>query len=247
MAIIFYDLLSTLPHKAFSPNTWKTRYCLNFKGIPYRTEWVDFIEIEGVYKKLGLVPSSYKPDGSPTYLLPVIHDISTGVSVADSLLIAEYLEKTYPVPSLFPNNTIAFQSIFDNAVRDAALKPQRRFTIPDIFSVVSLQSKDYFRRTREAAFGKPLEEIAPQGDEAVAEWAVVKAGWGTIDSWYIKSGGPFILGDTVSWADFVVGSWLIWARTIWGEESQKWKDYASWHNGRWLKVLDDLKEYQRID
>lgn len=163
-------------------------------------------------------------------------------------MIAEYLEKTYPTPSFFPHNTIAFQSLFEDAVRGATqLKSQLRFAIPNIFLVVSPQSKDYFRRTREAAFGKSLEEIAPQGDEAVAEWAAVKAGWGTIDSWYIKSGGPFIMGDTISWADFVVGSWLIWARTIWGEDSQKWKDYASWHNGRWEKVLNDLKEYQRID
>ena len=93
-----------------------------------------------------------------------------------------------------------------------------------------------------------MEDIAPQGDEAVAEWAAVKAEWGTVDSWYKKSGGPFIMGDTISWADFIVGSWLVWLRTIFsGGDGQKWKDFESWHDGRWAKILDDLKEYQRID
>ena len=137
------------------------RYCLNYKGVSYKTEWTDFIEIEGVYKKLGLPPSGQKANGCPIYLLPVIHDTSTGVSVADSFLIAEYLEKTYPKPSLFPHNSIAFQSIFDDTIRNAALKALRRFTIPEIFSLVTPQSKEYFRRTREEAFGKAVEDIAP--------------------------------------------------------------------------------------
>jgi len=38
--IIFYDIASDKPLRTFAPNPWKTRLALNFKGIPYRTEWV---------------------------------------------------------------------------------------------------------------------------------------------------------------------------------------------------------------
>ncbi len=39
-------------------------------------------------------------------------------------------------------------------------------------------SKAFIRRTREAWFGKPLEEIEPRGEEAVVEWAKGREGVG---------------------------------------------------------------------
>ena len=188
-----------------------------------------------------------KADGSPAYLLPVIHDTATGASAADSLAIAEYLEKTYPeAPSLFPNGTAAFQVLFQDALPAGALQPLGSFSAAAVHSVVNSASKAHIRRTREAAYGKPLEEIAPRGDAAVAEWAKVEAGWGTIAGWYAKSAGPFLLGPTVSWADFVVACWLVTARSVWGEDAQKWKDIAAWNGGRFAKLLDDLKKYQAV-
>ncbi len=165
----------------------------------------------------------------------------------ESFAIAEYLEKKHPSPSLFPNNTIAFQSIFDGAVHRTALKSVVGFVVYDIYQAVNPASKEYIRSTREAVFGKTLEDITPKGDEAIAQWAKVEAEWGTIDSWYKKSGGPYILGDTVSWADFVTACWVISGREVWGKDSQKWKDFSSWHGGRWGKLLEDLKEYQKVE
>lgn len=89
--------------------------------------------------------------------------------------------------------------------------------------------------------------MTPTGAEGATQWAAFEVGLGTVAGWYAKSGGPFVMGDTVSWADFIVGSWLIWLRTIWGEDSRQWKDVVSWHGGRWAKVLGDLKEYQKVD
>lgn len=173
--------------------------------------------------------------------------MDTGVSIQDSFAIAEYLEKKHPSPSLFPNNTIAFQSTFDEAVQRTALKSVVGFILYDIYQIVNPASKEFIRRTREPMFGKPLEEIAPKGDEAVAQWAKVEAEWGVIDAWHKKSRGSYILGNTVSWADFVTACWIISARAAWGQDSQKWKDFASWHGGRWGKLLEDLKEYQKIE
>ncbi|KJA20281.1 hypothetical protein HYPSUDRAFT_142565 [Hypholoma sublateritium FD-334 SS-4] len=245
--IIFYDLTSALPEKVWSPNTWKVRYCLNYKALPYKTEWVEFPDIEAHCKKLGIPPTSVEADGTPAYTLPALHDPATGTYIADSLLIAEYLEKTYPTPSIFPHGTAAFQALFDGALRKAALGPLWPFIIPAVHTRLAPASAAYFRTTREPIFGKALEEVTPTGAEGVAQWAAFEAGLDTVDKWYAKSGGPFIMGDTTSWADFIVGSWLIWLRTIWGEGSQQWKDVASWHGGRWAKVLGDLEEYQKVD
>jgi glutathione S-transferase len=74
----------------------KDRVELNYKGIPYRTEGNEFPDIEPLSKKLGIEPTNHNPDGSALYTLPAIHDSSTGVYIADSTAIAEYLEKTYP-------------------------------------------------------------------------------------------------------------------------------------------------------
>ncbi|KAF9536581.1 hypothetical protein CPC08DRAFT_613849, partial [Agrocybe pediades] len=70
-------------------------------------------------------------------------------------------------------------------------------------------------------------------------WDKFKAGLGKIDSWYAKndSKGPFLLGETISWADLVVASYTICLKISWGEDSEQWKDIASWHGGRWNNLL----------
>jgi hypothetical protein len=54
------------------------RYSLNYKGIPYKTVWLEYEEIEPFSKRLGALPTSNKPDGRPHYTLPMIHDPATG-------------------------------------------------------------------------------------------------------------------------------------------------------------------------
>lgn len=183
------------------------------------------------------------------YTLPAIHDPATGVYLADSNAIAEYLEKTYPTPgrSLFPDDTVALQSLVDGAVGSIAARFLWKIIIPDVLPHLNPPSAEHWRREREKEFGVPIENIAGKGEEGKTEWAALKAGWGTVDAWYERSGGPFILGETISWADFLVASWLIWERKMWGEESEKWRDVASWHHGRWQRLLNDLHEYERID
>jgi len=248
MTIIFYDIPSTNPGSAFSPNTFRIRYTLNFKGIPYKTEWVELPDIQPLCKKLGIPPTSKKADGSDHYTLPAIHDPSTGVSIADSILIAEYLEKTYPdTPKVFPNNTLALQATFVDAL-GGNLSAMFKFAVPVICSSLNPRSEEYFRRTREKAFGKAIEEVAPKGEAADAEWAKLKDGLTKVDAWYAKNGGkgPFLLGETASWGDIVFASFLMTARTLWGEDSQQWKDISSWNNGRWAGIIDALQKYATV-
>jgi len=224
------------------------RYTLNFKGLPYKTEWVEFPDIEPLCRNIGIPPTSKKDDGSDRYTLPAIHDTSTGANIADSVLIAEYLEKTYPnTPKVFPNNTLALQVAFVDAFL-AQINDLWKFIRPATCLKLNARSRERYRRKCEEWAGKRIEDIAPKGEAANVEWAKVKDGLANVDTWYAKNGGegPFLLGVTVSWGDIVVGSFLRWVRIVLGADSQQWEDISSWNNGRWGRIAEALKDYETI-
>ncbi|KIM40954.1 hypothetical protein M413DRAFT_19076 [Hebeloma cylindrosporum] len=251
MSITFYDIPSTNPGRSWSANLFKTRYTLNLKGIPYKTEWVEFPDIEPLCKKLGIPPTGKNAVGGDHYSLPAIHDPSTGVSLSDSLLIAEYLERTYPdTPQVFPHNTIALQVAFVDAFR-SNISAIWDFLTPAACAKFNPRSEEYFRRTRKEWLGKDMEDMAPKGDAAVAEWARFKNGLDKVDAWYSAktgavNGGPFLLGKTPSWGDIVVASYFVMMRIVWGEDSEQWKDISSWNGGRWAGIVGALKSFEIV-
>lgn len=88
--------------------------------------------------------------------------------------------------------------------------------------------------------------MIPQGEAAVVEWAKFRDGLAKADEWYSRSDGPFLLGDAPSWADFFVAATFMWMRVCWGENSQEWKDVASWYGGRWKELLENLRDYETV-
>ena len=224
------------------------RVVLNYKGIPYRTEWVEFPDIEPLSKKLGIQPTDHKSDGTPLYTLPAIHDPSTGVYVADSTAIIEYLEKTYPnTPSVFPNETIGLQKAFE-ATFESHLDAVWSFVIPAINFKLNPASEEYFRRTRETSFGQKLDDVIPTGNARTEEWGKFEKGMDGIHAYLAMTDekGPYVLGDTISWGDLVLFSFVYWFKLIWGEDSKEWKDIASWNGGRWEALIDGLKKYHTV-
>lgn len=264
--ITFYDIPSKLPQRAWSPNTWKTRsmfaafesilwttadmasfrFSLNYKGIPYKTQWVEYPDIADHCKDMGISPTARKADGSPVYTLPAIYDPSTGISTSDSLAIAEYLERTYPMaPKLFPEHSIGLQTAFVYAFRHQMASTWQFIYAPEC-AMLNPRSAQYFRCTREETFGRMLEDLIPNGEKGEAEWAKFKAGLGRVSGWYAKSGGPFLMGQSPSWADFVVGAHIVCWRSVWGEESEQWKDISSWNGGRWKALSEHLRDYEKV-
>ncbi|KAF4617477.1 hypothetical protein D9613_006282 [Agrocybe pediades] len=246
MTIIFYDIPSDRVG-AWSPNTWKTRFCLNFKGIPYKTEWVEYPDIAELSKKLGFKPTGKTPwDGTDYYSLPAIHDPSTGAYISDSWEIAEYLEKQYPdTPTLFPNGTKGLQAAIADGYH-VALGSLWAFILPATNEILNSKSQGYFSRTRQLAFKvEKIQDLVPKGEKAVEEWGKLQSSLDKVDRWYAKTDdkGPFILGETISWSDLNIASWTIWMKVTFGEDSKEWKDIASWQGGRWSKLLVDLEKY----
>jgi len=229
-------------------NRYHSRAVLNYKGIPYRTEWVEYPDIAPLSKKLGINPTSQNEDGSPAYTLPAIHDPSTGTYIADSIVIAEYLEKTYPdTPSVFPNGTIGLQKAFGPSFFKA-INAAWPFILPYVSSKLNPRSDEYFRRTREIAYGKKLEDVVPTGNTRTEEWKKLGKGLETIQSYLVSTDdkGPYMLGDTISWSDLLLFSFLYWFKIIWGEDSAEWKDVASWNGGRWEAHLNALNKYSTV-
>ncbi|KAF5377841.1 hypothetical protein D9615_006812 [Tricholomella constricta] len=250
--IKFYDITvaPAILGKGSSPNTLKTRMCLNYKGIPYQTVWVEYPDIEAVCKEIGALPTgNLNASWGPYYTLPAIHDPSTGTILAESALITEYLDDTYPdTPKLFPPGTRALQLAFIDAFM-SKLGSMWQFILPLGYPYLSPRSQEFYRKTREAWFGKKLEDIVPTGQKREEEWAKVKVGFDAIDTWFKKAnteGGPYLLGANIAFADIVVASFLLFFRQILGEVSPEWTDINAWSEGRWEAYLQRFESFKII-
>ncbi|PSR72267.1 hypothetical protein PHLCEN_2v11859 [Hermanssonia centrifuga] len=84
--------------------------------------------------------------------------------------------------------------------------------------------------TREKMFGQTLEDMG--GEEL---WRELEAGLEKLDSW-LNANGPgktiLFMGDTITFSDIQIASFLKWANIVCGEDSEDWKRLANLHNGK---------------
>ncbi|KAI0169884.1 putative glutathione S-transferase [Hypoxylon sp. FL1284] len=197
--IVLFDLPSKPPCRTWSYNPWKTRLALNFKGLPYKTEWVEYPDIKT--KVQDHVPA---PDDGiytiPTVIMP------DGTWLMDSWTIADALEEKYPEPSL------RLSSPYIPRLRETLAKmmtPLRAIYIWKVYSLVlSEPSLGYFRSTREKATGMALEQLEENGGGAKAWEAARPHAEKVTELLKENSEGPFFEGKTAGMADFV------WAGTL---------------------------------
>lgn len=93
--IILYDLSSkrTTPSTCWSPNVWKSRLILNYKALPYDTQWVKHDEIESTLSAIGIPANDMSlPSAKAAYTVPAIRLVD-GRGIMDSAVIAAELEK----------------------------------------------------------------------------------------------------------------------------------------------------------
>lgn len=224
----------------------RPRFALNFKGIPYKTEWVEYPDIEPLCIKLGAPATSKKADGRPHYTLPMIYDPSTQRVVPDSCAIAQYLEATYPeTPALFPKGTEALQAVYRDALGMTIGHALYMNIIARTWAVLTPRSQGYYRTTSEAAFGNKLEALGGE-----AEWKAVEKGLSTVDRW-LSANGPgrdeLFLGDRVSFCDIQLASSLYWTRLVCGEDSEDWKRIAGLNGGKWKRIVEAFDKYAIVD
>ncbi|PVH94673.1 hypothetical protein DM02DRAFT_618469 [Periconia macrospinosa] len=200
--IILYDL-ACAKDVCFSPVVWRIRLMLNFKRIPYKTIFLEFPDIESTLKPLGMVP--VKPDGK--FTVPAIHHVPTDTYMMDSVPISQFLEATYPDPPV-PLDTERGREIETKA--RTLLGPVLKTSIlPREILILSPRAQQYFRRTREAWLGHPLEDLLDAEKEEKA-WAAVDGDLHAVGQLIREksSDGPFVLGAKPSYSDFFIAGAL---------------------------------------
>jgi len=109
--IVLYDVAFARPREENScaPNPWKARYALNFKGVPYTTQWVQMLDIKTLRTGLGIPASRKFANGKDYYTLPMLTDSERDVRLGDSFDIAIWAERTWPgegAGNLFPEELL---------------------------------------------------------------------------------------------------------------------------------------------
>lgn len=159
MTIVLYDLAGADGRVRFSPYCWRIKLALKHKGLEAQTRAWRFTDKDAI---------SFTGQS----LVPVLTDREK--TVCDSWAIALYLEAAYPEqPSLFGGQSARDQALFVKFWCELTLHPLvLRLILPDIYACIDDKDKSYFRKTREARFGRSLEEIAilpEQGIPALRE------------------------------------------------------------------------------
>lgn len=189
-----FELCGTDSGRVFSPYCWRTRMALAHKGLDHETIPWRFSEKDAI--------APHQSDKVPVF-------IDGDKSVADSWLIANYLEDTYPDrPSLFGGeggramgrmlnwwgDTVVLGGIFPMIAADihAHLRPA---------------DQAYFRKTREVRLGKTLEQAAANRDEAVETFRQSL----TPMRLTLKT-QPWLGGASPNYADYIAFGPFQWAR-----------------------------------
>ncbi len=131
----------------------------------------------------------------------------------DSATISEFIESTYPDPSVPLKSELGIE-VESKARRNGGMALQMSNMAREI-NILSPRSKEFFRRTREAKLGHPLEELLVRDKEEQA-WNAAAEGLRNVGELIRtnKAEGPFILGAIPSYADFFVAGAMQCSRVI---------------------------------
>jgi glutathione S-transferase len=196
MTLRLYELVGTDAARPLSPFCWRTRMALAHKGLLAQSiPWC-------LTEKSAIAPHQSEK-------VPVLLDGET--AVADSWAIANYLEDTYPDrPSLFGGEggraVGRMLNWWGDVVVIAGMFP---LIITDIPKNLHKADADYFRKSREARFGKSLEEIAAPRDKQVESFRK------TLDPMRLTLNTQNYLGGSApNYADYIVFGAFQWARLV---------------------------------
>ncbi|KAF2714534.1 hypothetical protein K504DRAFT_420418 [Pleomassaria siparia CBS 279.74] len=241
-SIIFYDIASAPPLRTFAPNPWKTRFSLNIKGLPYRTQWTDLPDIAALREKLGVPANRTLPDGTAFHTLPVLQDLSTNTILGDTFEIALYLDKTYPDgPSLILPGTTGLTAAFNAHVDGLFTK----FTVLCDQMPFDPRIAEAVQAIFAKRFGvKSLADMQLKDDEREPKLVALEAALGELAKAYRHTVGPWLDGERPMYADVIVGAWLkMMEASMKGEE---WQRVRKWQGGLWGRVVDGLEGWSEI-
>ena len=196
MTLKLYELVGTDAGRPFSPYCWRTRMALAHKGLTAESIPWRFTEKDAI-----------APHGSEK--VPVL--LHGDKPVIDSWVIANYLEEAFAdAPSLFGGEGGRAVMRMLNWWGDIAV-------VGGIFLLIvadipaQLDSRDaaYFRASREARLGKPLEEVNAARDKGVVAFRK------SLDPLRLTlRTQPYLGGSAANYADYIVFGGFQWARAV---------------------------------
>ena len=195
MSLKLFELVGADASRPFSPFCWRTRMALAHKGLSAETIPWCFTDKHAI-----------APHGSEK--VPVLLDDDT--AVVDSWTIANHLEDRYPDrPSLFGGEGGRAVGRMLNWWGDGLIGGMFPLIITDIPLNLKPDDAAYFRRTREARFKRPLEEVMADRDKAVEGFRK------SLDPLRLTLKTQAYLGGAApNYADYIVFGGFQWARVV---------------------------------
>ncbi|KAI5467466.1 hypothetical protein BGZ63DRAFT_345739 [Mariannaea sp. PMI_226] len=195
-----FDIPSKAPSSTWTPNPWKTRFLLNFKGLDYKTEWLEYPEIKPRLE--AHIPNP--PNGA--YTIPTV-EFPDGSYIMDSRQIVEAIEKAHPEPSVHLDSPVLhkLEALMNDVM--GALAPIYIVSIPKV--LLNPSAIPYWIETREKFVGMSLQQLDEKrgGQQA---WDAAKPFIQQVEALLKENQeGPFFLGKTVSYADFIWAGFIL--------------------------------------
>jgi glutathione S-transferase len=196
MALKLFELVGTDATRPFSPYCWRTRIALAHKGLGAESIPWRFTEKEAI--------SAHRSEKVPVLL-------DGEKAVVDSWVIANYLEDTYPNrPSLFGGEGGRAMARMLNWWGDVVvIGGMFPLIVADIVEHLRPVDQAYFRSTREARFGRPLEQVVANRDSNVESFRK-----GLDPMRLTLKTQPFLGGAAPNYADYIVFGGFQWARAV---------------------------------
>ena len=195
VTIVMHDLCG-VDGRRFSPYCWRVRMALAHKGMDYDTRPVRFLDIPVIA-------------GGAFKTVPVLEH--GDIVLNESWDIAVYLEETFSqLPSLFGGAGGMAVSRFVQGWADTVVQPAiAGLLVRDIADHLGAEDRAYFVRSREARYGRPLNEVAAGRDQRVKDFrdALLPLRRALVQQ-------PFLGGEAPLYADYIVFGAFMWARSV---------------------------------
>jgi len=266
--LILYDIISPGRFCSYAPNPSKARLALSFKNVPFKTAWIDILDIPKVRKELGCPATRKLDNGSDFHTLPMLRDPVSDKVIGDSFDISHYLEEKFPDSGgcLFPVNSTHTGLDYESPQKDLS------FSVPittneqsknvayakfnwhvdttfTAFSGLAAQGLPFPPETAEAikamiakrAHLNSWDDTRVEGEQRTQLKAAFKASLTSLAELFnVHESGPFLEGQQANYADLIVGGWLNMFSVCMPEE--EWKDFRTWHDGIFARLHDALQE-----
>ena len=196
MTLKLYELVGADAARPFSPYCWRTRMALAHKGLTAESIPWRFTEKDAI-----------APHGSEK--VPVL--LHGDKPVIDSWVIANYLEDAFPdAPSLFGGEggraVMRMLNWWGDIAVVGGIFP---LIVADIPAQLDDRDAAYFRTSREARLGKPLEEVKAARDKGVVGFRK------SLDPLRLTlKSQPYLGGAAANYADYIVFGGFQWARVV---------------------------------